>query len=49
MLGQLAKNPVAVEKVPFPPKQPKLGDTKCLENQESRLWGFLAQSFFEQF
>jgi hypothetical protein len=29
--------PVAVEKLHLPPKPPKFGDTKCLENREGRL------------
>jgi hypothetical protein len=36
---------VAVEKVQLPLKQPKLVDTKCLENPERRLWDILRKLF----
>jgi hypothetical protein len=33
----------------FIPNSQNLGDTKYLENRESRLWGILTQSFFDHF
>jgi len=40
---------VGDEKVQFNQNSEKLGDRKCLENRESRLWRILAQSFFSHF
>jgi hypothetical protein len=40
---------VGVEKVQFPPNSQNLGDTKCPENQESRLLRILAQFYFCEF